>query len=175
MPPSLPPCLPSPRAARAPHPAGSLLGAEVRVLHEVQLVDGVHLHAAGGVSVGVGVRVAVRGVGRGVRRRHLQVVERQRVGARLVERLEVGAVVEGDVRAAEALARVPGVSIWNRSKSARSDIGTTPETRPRHGDVIRTPRKCHDSRGQSDAFLENSFNSEFDPILFKHLPKRTLR
>jgi len=81
--------------------------AEVRVLHEIQLVDGIYQavvevgqHVVG-IRVGMGVRVLVA---RGAGRLQLQVVQGQRV--RIVVQLVKVAPIQGEVRAAEAVIRV---------------------------------------------------------------------
>jgi len=81
--------------------------AEVRVLHEIQLVDGVYQavvevgqHVVG-IRVGMGVRVLVA---RGAGRLQLQVVQGQRV--RIVVQLVKVAPIQREVRAAEAVIRV---------------------------------------------------------------------
>jgi len=81
--------------------------AEVRVLHEIQLVDGVYQavvevgqHVVG-IRVGMGVRVLIA---RGAGRLQLQVVQGQRV--RIVVQLVKVAPIQGEIRAAEAVIRV---------------------------------------------------------------------
>jgi len=81
--------------------------AEVRVLHEIQLVDGVYQavvevgqHVVG-IRVGMGVRVLVA---RGAGRLQLQVVQGQRV--RIVVQLVKVAPIQREIRAAEAVIRV---------------------------------------------------------------------
>jgi len=81
--------------------------AEVRVLHEIQLVDGIYQavvevgqHVVG-IRVGVGVRVLVA---RGAGRLQLQVVQGQRV--RIVVQLVKVAPIQREIRAAEAVIRV---------------------------------------------------------------------
>lgn len=82
-----------------------MLRAEVRVLHEIQLVDGVYQAV---VQVGqhvVGIRVGVRVlVARRAGGLQLQVVQRQRV--RIVIQLVKVAPIQREVRAAEAVIRV---------------------------------------------------------------------
>jgi len=81
--------------------------AEVRVLHEIQLVDGVYQavvevgqHVVG-IRVGMGVRVLIA---RGAGRLQLQVVQGQRV--RIVVQLVKVAPIQREIRAAEAVIRV---------------------------------------------------------------------
>lgn len=86
-----------------------VIRAEVRVLHEIQLVDGIDKarvqigqHV---VRIGVLVRVAVVVVvARRAGRLQLQIVQRQRVGV-IIELIKVAAV-QREIRAAEAVVRV---------------------------------------------------------------------
>lgn len=86
-----------------------VIRAEVRVLHEIQLVDGIDKarvqigqHV---VRIGVLVRVAVVVVvARRAGRLQLQIVQRQRVGV-VIELIKVAAV-QREIRAAEAVVRI---------------------------------------------------------------------
>lgn len=85
-----------------------MIRAEVRVLHEIQLVDGIdkarvqigqHI-----VRIGMLIRVAMVVVARRAGRLQLQIVQRQRVGI-IIQLIEVAAI-QREIRAAEAIVRV---------------------------------------------------------------------
>lgn len=85
-----------------------MIRAEVRVLHEIQLVDGIdkarvqigqHI-----VRIGMLIRVAMVVVARRAGRLQLQIVQRKRVGI-IIQLIEVAAI-QREIRAAEAIVRV---------------------------------------------------------------------
>jgi hypothetical protein len=84
-----------------------LFCTKIRILHEVELIDRVRYRTRRGNSV-----VVVR-----MRRLQFQILQRQSVRRRLVQMVEIRAVVQGDVGAAEALARVRRISIVRRVRN----------------------------------------------------------
>lgn len=84
-------------------PKRLLFCTKIRVLHEVELVDGV------GYGARCGYAFAVVGV-----RLQLEVLQGERVRSGFVEVVVICTIVEGDVGAAEALARMGRVVIWNK-------------------------------------------------------------